>query len=323
MGGSEPTIADSALKLGLIFDDGNALTEMRRRATIRDVDVTRRKESIEALTQRRLPGFDRTLVTLLDDPDVASAAIRGLAEYDEPGIPAALIAVYPDLSPPARQDVLQTLASRREWASALLSAMANGVVPRADLSAYTARQILSLGDAGLTARLTQLWGEVRSSPADRIRRITELKRRLPANAVSTANPAAGRVLYRKLCANCHKLFDDGTQVGPDLTGSQRRNLDYLLENILDPSASVARDFQMEVIQTEAGRVITGLVVAESDAALTIATVNERVIVPVEEIELRQASKLSLMPDGLLQDLSITQVRDLVRYLSSDQQVPLP
>jgi putative heme-binding domain-containing protein len=89
-----------------------------------------------------------------------------------------------------------------------------------------------------------------------------------------ADRSAGRALFQKTCANCHKLFDAGGAIGPEITGAQRTNLDYLLENLIDPSAAVARDFQMQIIQTTGGRVITGLVVAESENAVTVQTLNE-------------------------------------------------
>ena len=112
-------------------------------------------------------------------------------------------------------------------------------------------------------------------------------------------------------------------IGPEITGSQRTNLDYVLENLIDPSAAVAKDFQMEIILTDAGRVITGLIVDESDQALTIQTANERLIVPKPEIERRTLSQVSMMPDGLLQTLSNDQVRDLIGYLASPAQVEPP
>jgi putative heme-binding domain-containing protein len=234
-----------------------------------------------------------------------------------------LLEAYPALSPPERQDVLQTLAARPEWAAALLDAVESQHIPSADLTAFTARQLQSLGDARLTARVRQLWGEVRDTPAERTRQIETYRKRLTPAVLAQADPVAGRQQFQKLCANCHKLFGEGGTIGPDITGSQRKNLDYLLENLLDPSAAVARDYQMDVLLTDSGRVITGLVVGESDAALTVQTVNERIVVPKAEIESRQKSPLSLMPDGMLQQLSTAQVRDLMAYLMGDRQVPLP
>jgi len=130
-------------------------------------------------------------------------------------------------------------------------------------------------------------------------------------------------LFDKSCANCHRMFGAGGVIGPEITGSQRTNLDYVLENLIDPSAAVAKDFQMEVILTDAGRVITGLIVDESDQAVTVQTANERLVVPQPEIERRTLSQVSMMPEGLLQTLSNDQVRDLIGYLTSPVQVDLP
>jgi putative heme-binding domain-containing protein len=109
-------------------------------------------------------------------------------------------------------------------------------------------------------------------------------------------------------------------LGPDLTGSQRTNPDYLLENIIDPSAGVSRDFQLHLIRTRGGRVVSGFVVAENDRTLTLASLNEQVTLPVAEIETRERLSQSMMPEGLLQGLTVTEVRDLFGYLSSPAQV---
>ncbi len=314
---------EQATRLALIFDDPVALQTLHAAAVDRRTPAERRVRAIEALVGRRVGGLDAVLLTLLDDASVRRAAIQGLAEYQHPATAETLLRIYPSLAPDERQDAVQTLASRQAWAVALLDAVAGNVVPRSEITAFTARQLRSFNNAALTRRLGDLWGEVRESPAERQRQITDWRRRLTSASLAAADPAAGRVLYRKLCANCHRLFDDGGEIGPNITGSQRHNLDYLLENILDPSASVSRDFQMEILQTDSGRVITGLVVAETETALTVATVNERIVVPRVEIEERQTSPLSLMPEGLFNGLTPADVRNLVRYLSNDRQVPLP
>jgi len=112
-------------------------------------------------------------------------------------------------------------------------------------------------------------------------------------------------------------------VGPDLTGAQRNSLDYLLENLIDPNAQISRDYQMEIIQTDSGRVITGLVKSDTAAAVTVLTGTESVVIPVDEIELRKKSPVSMMPEGQLETLTYEQVRDLIGYLGSARQVPVP
>ena len=125
-----------------------------------------------------------------------------------------------------------------------------------------------------------------------------------------------------MAASCHRFFGEGGDVGPELTGSQRANLDYILENILDPSALVASEYQVTVLTTKEGRVITGIIKQESDRAVTLQTQNEKITLPKNEIEDRQRLTVSMMPEGLLDPLGKDEVRDLVAYLASTRQVPL-
>jgi putative heme-binding domain-containing protein len=174
----------------------------------------------------------------------------------------------------------------------------------------------------VTGRLKDLWGEVRSAPDEKARQIAGLKKRITSEVIQRADASAGRALFNKICSNCHKLFGEGGSIGPDITGSQRHNLDYLLENIIDASATVARDYQMQVIETTKGRTIAGLVVSENETAVTLQTINEKVTVPKDEIEDRATSPVSIMPDGMLQNLSFQEVCNLTAYLTGSAQVPL-
>src|SRR5690606_28044006 len=109
-------------------------------------------------------------------------------------------------------------------------------------------------------------------------------------------------IFAKTCASCHKLFGAGRNLGPDLTGSQRHSIDYLLENLVDPNAVVGGDFRMTVIVLDSGRVLNGLVRAEDGTTITLETATETVRVPVAEIEQRQRQSISFMPDNLLQKI---------------------
>jgi putative heme-binding domain-containing protein len=278
--------------------------------------------AIDALVGRRPKDLAPLLLKLTADPVTRRMAVRALAEYDDAEIPDRLLAAYPGFNDEARQDLIQTLVSRPGWAMRLLDAVASGAVPRASLTAYSARQMEQLGDPALTARLKSLWGEIRSTDAEKKEQIDRWRKSMRPGVLAKANLSTGRVVFQRLCAACHRLFDEGGAIGPDLTGSQRNNLDYLLENIIDPSAGVSRDFQLNTIRTSGGRVISGFVVAENKTALTVASLNERVTVPIAEIEDRQQSSQSMMPEGLLQSLTAAEIRDLIAYLGSPAQVPL-
>lgn len=315
-------VRDLSLQLGLIFDDPQALTTLRGIAVDSTVESRARNDALQALIKKQAD-VAPLLLKLSHDPDTRRVAIRGLAEYDLPDVPMELLQLYPTFDALARQDTVQTLASRPAWAAQLLDALESDVVARSDMTAYAARQVQNLGDQKLNARLKTLWGELRTTPAEKTRLIDTYRRRLTPESLARADRTAGRVLFQKTCANCHRFFDAGGRIGPDITGSQRTNLDYLLQTLIDPSAAVAKDYQMTVVTTSAGRIITGLVVGESEAAVTLQTVNEKIVVPIVEIEERVISPLSIMPEGMLQNLSTDQMRELFAYLMGSDQVPLP
>ena len=129
-------------------------------------------------------------------------------------------------------------------------------------------------------------------------------------------------ISRLSCQQCHTLFDSGGKVGPDLTGSNRADLDYILLNIVDPNAVIPNDYRASNIETKDGRSITGIVTKQDDKTVTVVTANETLVMPRNEIASQKFSELSMMPEGLLQPLSDQEVRDLIYYLSRPGQVPM-
>ena len=133
----------------------------------------------------------------------------------------------------------------------------------------------------------------------------------------------GRAVFAKSCQQCHTLFGVGGQVGPDLTGSNRRDLDYVLSNVLDPSALIGKDYLAHIVATADGRVLTGIIRAEDKYTLTLVTANETITLPKSDVEARRQSDQSMMPEDLWTPLSEHEIRSLVSYLASPAQVPLP
>jgi putative heme-binding domain-containing protein len=246
-------------------------------------------------------------LTLLDDPEIG----RQLANS------------YRSFHPTERGAVIEALVARPAFAGALLEAIEAGRIPREDLGALQARQIRSLGDEALTAKLSEVWGALRDSPRDKQELIDRLKHELTAERLSATDLRNGRATFQATCANCHKLFGAGGTIGPDLTGSGRHNLDYLLGNIVDPSAIVNRDYRMSVVRHADGRVLSGIVVSQDDARVVLQTAKEKLTVLREEISQIAPSTLSVMPDGILQPLRPEQVQCLFAYLMSPGQVDLP
>src|SRR5204862_7557870 len=142
-------------------------------------------------------------------------------------------------------------------------------------------------------------------------------------AVAKADTRQGRAAFNPACASCHTLCGEGGKIGPELTGGGRDNLDYLLENIVDPSAVVTADFRMSVVDLKDGRVLNALIAAKTERTLTLKTMTETLTVERSDIAGIRDSTLSLMPEGLLEALTPEQARDLVAYLMHQTQVPLP
>ncbi|HEX3149377.1 MAG TPA: PVC-type heme-binding CxxCH protein [Gemmataceae bacterium] len=320
---TDPRIREAATALALTFGDPAALVDLRKRVESQSESVAARTAAVEALVEHRAAGFAPILHQLLNEPAMRKTALRGLAAYDDPATPKLVIALYPKLAADEKPDAIATLAGRADYALALLDAVDTKVVARTDVSAYAARQMYALKDWRVTGRLVAVWGEVRETPADKQKQFAKYKAQLTPNALKAADLKNGRLVFSKTCQSCHKLYGEGTAIGPDLTGSNRSDLDYLLSNVIDPSAEVGRDYRMSVINTQSGRVITGIVVERSPARLVVQTATEKVIVPAEDVDSVKDSAVSLMPDGQLDALTKEQVRDLMAYLMAKQQVPLP
>jgi putative heme-binding domain-containing protein len=282
-----------------------------------------RARALQLLAARQTPGLARLLQKSLDENVLRSVAIRGLANYDDPATSKLLLERYSEFTAEQKSDAVQTLASRANYAKALLNAVSEKTIPKADITAFTARQIASIKDDAVAKQLAEVWGDVKVSSSQRKEKIANTKASLSAEVLSKADPSLGRQLFMKNCATCHKLYHEGQSVGPELTGSQRSNLDYLLENIIDPSAAVAKEYKMVQFYMADGRVVSGIIKTETAETVTVRTVNEEVVLSKTDIDERKATELSVMPEGLLDTLSAQDVQALIRYLQSKEQAPLP
>jgi putative heme-binding domain-containing protein len=319
---ADAEVREKALALSVLFGDAQALADLRTAVADPKADGAWRRFALQTLVDHRPADLSAVLTTALDDGVLRGTALRGLAACDEPATPAILLARYGRLTDAEKADAVATLASRPAYALALLGAIERGEVPRRDLSPYTARQLLAMKDAKLSARLAAVWGTARAPSKEKTSLLAHYKGVATPDALEKADRVHGRQLFAKMCATCHTLFDAGARIGPELTGSQRANPEYVLTKLLDPNAVVARDYQLTLVVTKAGRTVTGIVKEEGDKTLAIQTANELVRLPKGDVEERTQLPQSMMPEGLLNDRSDAEVRDLLAYLAGGGQVPL-
>jgi putative membrane-bound dehydrogenase-like protein len=296
-----------------------AIDTARKIALDRRAPATDRLSLIDLLGQLGRPADLPLLLDLLGsdpDRDIQLAALAALSAFHEPGIARAVLGQYRKASALVRERMLGLLAMRPEWAAALLDAVARGELAARDLTAGHVLRIAQLAEPKLLVRLEAAWGKVpRPGSAEKKRRIAEIRGLLPEGDKGDA--ARGQPIFKEHCAVCHKLFNEGESLGPDLTGSERGDLDFLMTSLVDPSALVRKEYEAHTIALRDGRTISGLVIDENDRQLTLVdSSRQKSVIARETIEAVAPSQVSLMPEGLLDKLTEPQIRDLFRYLQS-------
>lgn len=266
------------VELALSFGDAQAVRDLVRAAGDQAIPNSERIEAVESLVDAQIPNLAATLQELLTDPDVRRAAIRGLATVPDARTPGKLLALYTELNREERQEVIATLASRPDFARHLLDSLENQSIPRSDVSAYTARQIVALSDKRLTERLGKVWGTVRGADPAKKETVARYTKLLTTTFLSGADVENGGRVFGKLCGNCHKLRGEGGAIGPDLTGTNRSDLEYLLSNLVDPSAEVSQDYRMSLVETRNGLVLTGIVLEKSAIRIVLQTDAKQVVI---------------------------------------------
>jgi putative heme-binding domain-containing protein len=311
----EQTRAD-AMFLALLFDDDHARQSLTATARNTNLEPSSRRQALASLIAVPNPSLRSEMLALLDDPDVADLALRGLAYFDDVDVADQILARYDALNAEQQQTAVATLAAHASSALALVAALESGTISREDVSAYVARQLLEFDNAELSRRLQDAWGQVRASSADRRQRLESYATELTTDALASADASRGRALFQQHCAKCHKLFGEGASIGPDLTGAQRHSVEYLLGNLVDPSAAVPREYRMHTVLTTDGRLINGVMPAENERTITLQTPTERIVIDRADIEELQPSNVSMMPEGLLDQMTPEQRRDLFAWLMS-------
>lgn len=327
-------LLDLRTALAVAFGDQRVFPQLRGQVQDAALPLERRQVALQTLLSGKDPEAAALIVKLLDDQELRLTALRGvgllptsLANPDPTS--ATVLAKFPNYSTDEKSAAINALATRVPWASALLDAVAAGTITRAEIPSFVARQIADLKDEALTEKLAKNWGQIGSAVLGAemekmaLEEHAKWKKVLTPEFLKGGNAREGRLLYKTSCGQCHVLFGEGAHIGPDLTGSNRANLDYVLENVTHPNALIGADYELHIFALKDGRSVAGMVRKETESAYTVQTITtEEVVAKADVAELTKPG-VSMMPMGLFTALSNEQVRDLVAYLASPAQVPLP
>lgn len=310
-----PSAGELLRELSLVFGDGRAREELLAIVSDATANSGARQSALQNLLRDPRPDLLPDLKKWVSDRVLTRIALLGLALYEDREVPhiAASQWMRNSENRPAAIDVL---VSRATYAKDLLTRIKNGDIPRTAIDPFHARQIQGLNDAETTTLLREVWGELGNTSDELAKEIVEWKKTLTPEDLAKGDPVRGKTIFAGVCGACHKLYGEGGAIGPDLTGGNRHDLDYLLGNIVNPNEIVPADYRLSIFTLKDGRVVSGVVPEESDKVVTVQTPVEKLSIPVDSIIKREVTPASLMPEGLLKSLGEESVRDLIAYLMS-------
>ena len=308
--------------LSLTFGSRAAMESLREVLINPKGKLEDRRKALAALIDAHDSKLPEILQGLLKEKVIRREAIRGLGVVENSKTPVAILKVFDQLDTAGKHDALTTLATRVSYAKVLMVAIEKGEIKANTLPADIVQQLKAHGKRGINSKLDQLWGVSRSAPEAKLKEIARYKKLLEAKPVKPINLSRGRALYQRTCAQCHKLYGEGGEIGPDITGSNRSNLDYLLTNILDPNAEIPNDYRTTILKISDNRVIVGVIIRSEGGSVTIATPAESLTIAKSDIVSSEPQNFSMMPEGLVLAFKEDELHNLVAYLRGNGQVPL-
>lgn len=314
---------DSAvlLRLAVRLGEMEAYAHLLKRSADAKISEGERTPLIELLGQVGKTDCVPVLLALLESAKtdgLRGAALSALQTFPDVRTADRVLALYPKLSASLRGRAQSLLASRPASGLALLQAVDAGLIAPRDVPFDHLQRLTTYKDERIGKLIAKHWGTIAPATAgEKISRIRSIN--LILSRGGKGDPIKGHLLFQKNCAVCHTLFGEGNKIGPDLTTADRKNREYLITQIVDPSAVIRAEYQAFNIETKDGRSLFGLVVENTPATVTLVdSKNERTVVARNKIEEMKPSPVSLMPEKILDPLSDQELCDLFSYLQGDE-----
>ncbi len=313
--------SESALLLASWKDkDGLAVARKIAVATDRD-DLTR----LRAITALIASGDKSALVigtSLAVGPEIGSLDFLGkvvaaLGRMDDPEVAPRLLSPFRFKSPELNPKVIELLTQRPSWSRALCEAVVAKTVPADLVNANQIRKMQASPDASLVALAKSTFGTVREGRNPERDKVVARMRNLVRSP--GGDPFAGKLAYAKVCGQCHKIYGEGQEVGPDLTSNGRNDFEQLLSNIFDPGLVIGSAYQAVTVSTADGRVLTGLLAEDSPERIVLKIQGGKTeVIPRADVEQKKTSALSLMPEDVEKQLTDKEWIDLFAFLTLDK-----
>lgn len=247
-------------------------------------------------------------------PELSAGLIAALGKSTAAEAPVALLDTLASLTPQVREAAVRTVLANRDWAAKLVERLEKGTVSLGDIPIVERIKLTDHPDRAVRDRAKKMLAAGGGLPnADRQKVIDEI---LPV-VKAGGDAARGKLVFKEQCGKCHMHSGEGGKVGPELTGMAVHPAHELLIHILDPNRSVEGNYRAYTVSTDDGRVVTGLLAAESKTAIELVDAEgKRVAIQRDEIDLFQPSPNSLMPVGFEKQIKPEGFADLLTFLTT-------
>ncbi len=316
---------DSGLvRLALRLGDRQVQRRWTERIASEDPDSEQLLEDLAVLAIQPAKDSATMVLSILKrskKPSVQMASMEYLSRIDTSEVAVGLLELLAaPWEPRVRDRMLAVLASRPTWAKKLLETIDQREISADAVPREVVQQLSSHNDSEIDSQVLKFWGRIATATAEE--RLAEVRRLHNDLRAGSGDVGRGKLLFREHCAACHQLFGEGGQLGPDLTSANRKDRDFLLVSIVDPSSIIRREYLSTVVQTKDDRVLTGIVKPDGDSRLLLHPQRgEPIALALSEIAQAKESATSLMPEDLYRQWSPQALRDLFAYLQSDPPVP--
>ena len=291
-----PDLRSPALAIHIVFDEEESRDKLGKLLEGRKA-LGAPQQALRILRDYPQSSLIPAILPLLEDDELAKDAISVLARFNDSSIAETLLKKYDGFSVVTRQATVDALAGKKMFASYLLRAIEEKRVPRHAMTAYHARQIQTYKDKRLNESLAKVWGRAESTTGEKKKEIRYWQDQLLPDVIAKADLKNGYAKFQTLCMACHRLRGEGGRLGPELDGANRGDLYYLLENIIEPNATLPADFQMTVVTKKDGGILSGNVNSENEYSLKLGNLSGEIVIQLDEIAKRETLKQSLMPEG--------------------------
>ncbi len=265
---SDKAAQAAAARLAIRFGDTSAEQELVTRVMNPELPKQERIELLDLLSSAKSPSIGEKLWSLVEDPELGPHAIRALTLYPAKDTAPRLLELFASTKDrDLETTILQTLAARKDFADALVQALRDGDIAKERVPTYVARQLATV--ASEKKQFAEFWGLDEVNTEQKAALLAKWKDRLPEHYLANADPAHGREVFLRTCSACHQLYNEGGQIGPNLTGSNRANLDYFLLSVLFPGEDVSEDYKLVTMSLKDGRMLAGSVIEENEEVLIL------------------------------------------------------